>query len=280
MTSLTPASPISIPTLSPSLTVKGVENAGPDGNRGWADASALQISVAQPPDITTSDMYRQWQAQAALSQDTKALANAIGAAFQAIIADRPDLADAHFDFTSDDGKLKVEASGLGDTDRQWLEQRLNSDTGLVGAVGMFNADLGHLLGVNAETAVDDTAATAAKIDGSVHFLAMMQGVVNKAGQTGWLSDATYTDGQGQGIDLAQARTDSLSGMIDAKRQLDALQDGSVVTRLANGHVLYGAQVNPDPWFEAGIIAPAFVSSHSVSSAKVAGGHGLLIDRLI
>lgn len=66
----------------------------------------------------------------------------------------------------------------------------------------------------------------------------MQSVAYEASKTGWDRDATYTDTQGRPIDLAGVRTTSLAGMIDAKRQLDAVQSGSIVTQLKDGRTIY------------------------------------------
>lgn len=123
---------------------------------------------------------------------------------------------------------------------------------LVNQVQQFNADMvsayeGAPQVVSNETSLRDTGLqyknVASAIDGSVKFLSMIQQVANKAGQTGWFNDATYTDAQGGTIDLAKARTTSLAGMIDTARQLDALISGTIVTHLGDGQTAYGV-INP------------------------------------
>jgi hypothetical protein len=261
---------------------------------GDTSATSLQVAAVQTPDITNI-LYRQQLAQAAISHDTKALADTITDVFQSIMAARPDLADAQFDFVSSQGGIKVVSSTMSRADKQWLEDQLNANQGLVDAVNGFNTDLGTLLKANAavDAAKDPSsqqvsaAQAKAKIDGTVHFLSLMQSVAYEASKTGWDRDATYTDTQGRPIDLAGARTTSLAGMIDAKRQLDALQDGAIVTRLKDGRVIYaavtqskdGKVVYPppgtptDPYAMAAILAPAFVPGLASASALLSGARG-------
>lgn len=309
MTTIGSVSLSAIPSLSDRLAgfAQGTLNvpAGSD-----ADTPKLQIasvqSAAQTADIVQTALYRQQLAQAAIGKDTKVLADTVTDAFKTILAARPDLADAQFDFVSDKGGIKVVSSSMSRADKQWLEDQLNANQALVDAVNGFNTDLGTLVKANATLdALNDpsgqqaSAAKAAtgKIDGSVRFLSLLQSVVYEASKSGWDRNATYTDTQGRPIDLAGARTTSLAGMIDAKRQLDALQNGSIVTQLKDGRVFYARVTqsddgkvhyplpdapDPDPYAIAGILAPAFVPglASGVAAMTVAVGTGSLVNRMV
>ncbi|WCM25993.1 hypothetical protein NDN01_18475 [Sphingomonas sp. QA11] len=253
--------------------------------------SVQQVSTT-PPDISDAQPMKQFRAIAQVGQDTQALTGTVTAAFKSILAQRPDLADAQFDFVSDGGKLKVVSNDLSDSDRKWLEGQLNANTTLVNQVQQFNTDMVSAYDGTQQVVANGTSLretgqqyqnVAGAIDGSVKFLSMIQQVANKAGETGWFNDATYTDAQGGAIDLAKARTTSLAGMIDTGRQLDALVNGTIVTHLGNGETSYGV-TNPGAFLSAGPTAATGLASALVpspgSSDWSAATKGQVVDRLV
>jgi hypothetical protein len=247
MTAISSVSLLAVPSFTDRLAAFATQGTASTlaSAPGDTSATSLQVAPAQSPDITNI-LYRQQLAQAAITHDTQALADTVTEAFQSIMAARPDLANAQFDFVSDQGGIKVVSSTMSRADKQWLEDQLNANQGLVDAVNGFNTDLGTLLKANAavDAAKDPSSQQAsaaqakAKLDGTVHFLSLLQSVAYEASKTGWDRDATYTDTQGRPVDLARVRTTSLAGMIDAKRQLDAVQSGSIVTQLKDGRTIY------------------------------------------
>lgn len=261
-----------------ALQVASTDAAGTDG--------AIELTLAQPPDIKKTTVYRQWQAQAAVGADTEALANTVTSAFKDILALRPDLADAQFDFVSGNGVLKVISSDLSDDDRRWLEQQLNANTSLLGAVGVLNADMSTAIdarnAVQNETDGSSTAPAAKVPDGSIHYLAFLQSLAHAAGQTGALRDASYTDGEGKPFDLSKVSTTSLSGMIDARRQMDALQQGTIIAILGNGKTLYGARRDPGIYLPAaGMLAGDASTDPSASQLlRASGQKGIIVNKLV
>jgi len=254
-------------------------------------AIGVQPVPTTPPDISDAPPMKQFRAIAQVGQDTQALTRTVTAAFKSILAQRPDLADAQFDFVSDGGQLKVVSNDLSDSDRKWLEGQLNANSALIDRIQQFNADMvsaydGAQQVVPSGTSLRDTGQhyqnVAGAIDGSVKFLSMIQQVANKAGQTGWFNDATYTDAQGGAIDLAKARATSLAGMIDTARQLDALVNGTIVTHLGNGQTDYGV-TNPGVFLSAGPAAATGLASTLVPSTSTsdrsAAAKGQVVDRL-
>jgi hypothetical protein len=272
MTSISSSSPFAIPTLSASLTALAAQKGQPAA-AARAAAGSPHSHQPQPFGITQAGTYAQWTIESAVAQDTQDLATMVAAAFQAIVGQRPDLAQVTFDFTGGKDGIKVTSSALNDEDRAWLEKQLNANDALVDMVNQFNGDLGK--------AVDEAAAIkagqadvpappktpAAGIDHAVPILALLQGVVDKAAPTGSSKGTTYTDKWNQPVDLNKAKTTSLAGMIDAKRQLDALQDGSIVTHMSNGLVLTGSYVDLNPYATATSIASAFVPRASSASSQ-------------
>lgn len=264
MTSINSSSPFALPTLSASLAALATQKRQPEASaHGDKDAGLLQPKQAQPFGIDKA-AYAQWKAESAVAQDTQELASTVTAAFQAIMAQRPALADATFDFTGGKDGIKVTSSAMKEEDRAWLEKQLNADAGLVDVVKRLNGDLAKVMDETAAASARMAGVPApaktpiARIDNTVPILALLQGVVSKAAPSDSSGDTTYTDKWGQPVDLGKARTNSLAGMIDAKRQLDALQDGSIVAHLSDGRVLEGAYTDIDPYAAAASIAAAYL----------------------
>lgn len=293
MTSISGLSTASITPVSLTLAKAAfATNAAGAAASDQTSAINIQPVSTTPPDISDAPPMKQFRAIAQVGQDTQALTGTVAAAFKSILARRPDLANAQFDFVSDGGKLKVVSDDLSDRDRKWLETQLNANSVLVNQVQQFNTDMvsaydGAPQVVANGTSLRDTGLqyknVAGAIDGSVKFLSMIQQVANKAGQTGWFKDATYTDAQGGTIDLAKARTTSLAGMIDTARQLDALISGTIVTHLGNGQTAYGV-INPGLFLEAAPTAAAGLASTLVPSTGRsewwAATKGRVVDQLV
>ncbi|WP_206244127.1 hypothetical protein [Novosphingobium terrae] len=269
--------PLQATKPDPQADLTGSDDTGPP---------PLQLTVVQPGDFTKTIYDQQMQAAAAVGQDTQSLAEYTAAAFQVIMAKRPDLAHVKFDFVSDQGSVKVVSDALSEKDRQWLEDQLNANSGLVDAMNSYNTDLGKVQALAAKANSENSTAAplppTRAIDGSVRFLALLQGVVNAERQVAWSPDETDTDGQGAPIDLASVSTYSLAGMIDAKRQLDALQNGNIISYMKDGRVLYGQRGDDDPYASAGAIGQAFLvdssSNHALASWGL--GQGPAVDRLV
>lgn len=254
-----------------------------DATSATSTTPSLTVALAAPTDITATSMYKDWQAQAAVGQATGSLANAVTSAFTSILAKRPDLADVQFDFTTDNGAIRVTSNDLSDADRKWLDQELNADASLVNAVTKLNATIGATVSIGGTAPGDGStqSSPAGAFDGSIQYLSLLQKVADKAGQTGWLNDTTYTDDDGRSINLAQTQATSLAGMIDLKRQLDDLQGGTINALLGNGQIENGAEHNPDPYFAAAAILAEDMPGTGLSGALYSNSvsQGALVDRM-
>lgn len=107
----------------------------------------LQNPVPQDPasfsaaDATLTKYKQALDSNARTGQDAEDIAKALVSSMQQLILQRPDLANAQFDFQSDDGTIKVTSNTLSDSDRTWLQNLLNSNGALVQAVQSFHSDL-------------------------------------------------------------------------------------------------------------------------------------------
>jgi hypothetical protein len=122
-----------------------------------------------------------------LATDAKNIANSLTPTMQSIASERPDLANAHFDFQSNNGAIQVVSSSLSASDKAWIQGKLNGNSSLVQAVQSFHDDAvaGYATWANADgaplTQVQE-AAVSKKADESFSFLNLFQGVGNLAEQ--------------------------------------------------------------------------------------------------
>ncbi|MBB5357182.1 hypothetical protein HDE76_000364 [Rhodanobacter sp. ANJX3] len=117
------------------------------------EPAALQNQTSLSAAATTLAKYQQaLDSNARTGQDAQAVATALVSSMQQLILQRPDLANAKFDFQSDNGAIKVTSGTLSDSDRAWLQNLLNSNGSLVHAVQSFHNDLvgGYLAWANAD----------------------------------------------------------------------------------------------------------------------------------
>jgi hypothetical protein len=98
---------------------------------------------------------------------------------QTLVLQRPDLANAQFDFQSDNGTIKVMSDGLNDSDKAWLQKLLNSNGTLVQAVQSFHDDA--VAGYTTFAEVDnqpltssETGALSKQADGLASFMSLLQ----------------------------------------------------------------------------------------------------------
>jgi hypothetical protein len=106
------------------------------------EPAALQNQTSLSAAATTLAKYQQaLDSNARTGQDAQAVATALVSSMQQLILQRPDLANAKFDFQSDNGAIKVTSGTLSDSDRAWLQNLLNSNGSLVHAVQSFHNDL-------------------------------------------------------------------------------------------------------------------------------------------
>jgi hypothetical protein len=145
-----------------------------------------------------------------LAQDAKNIANTLVPTMQSIASERPDLANAHFDFQSNNGSIQVVSSSLSASDKAWIQGQLNSNSSLVQAVQSFHNDAvaGYATWAQADGAPltqVQAAAVSKKADQSFSFLSLFQGVGNLAEQFKTVLSAFQTPA-GKAMNFAQDPT--------------------------------------------------------------------------
>ena len=125
--------------------------AATDATRLAQRSAASQASQASPsisispvdPALNEARLQKYLRALGAplrMGQDASHIADALVSTMQSIMQERPDLANASFDFKTAGGALQVVAPDLSAADRQWLEATLNANTRLLSATAQFHDD--------------------------------------------------------------------------------------------------------------------------------------------
>lgn len=206
-------------------------------------------------DATTLDKYGQaLDTDSRTGADAQAVATALVTSMQQLILQRPDLANAQFDFQSDNGTIKVTSNSLSNGDRTWLQNLLNGNDALVQAVNTFHSDL--VGGYSAWAAADgqpldatQSAAVSKQADGRVNFMQLF-------GQMGASTDIPHLDPNvyainGAKINLTQ-NAGSAVGFLSFMQSAQAVANGLDYTTTPNG-TYYG--VDRFNIFEQNLSAP-------------------------
>lgn len=208
------------------------------------EPTALQDQASQSTIAATLAKYQQaLDSNARTGQDAQAVATALESSMQQLILQRPDLANAQFDFQSDNGTIKVTSGSLSDSDRTWLQNLLNSNGALVQAVQSFHTDLvgGYSAWADADgSPLTDaqSAAISSQADGLVSFM-------NLFGQMGASSKLPNADDKdvyalnGAKIDLTQD-PGSAVGFLSFMQSAQAVANGTDVAKTPAGD-FYGVE---------------------------------------
>jgi len=176
-------------------------------------------------------------------QDAKDVANALVSTMQTLIEQRPDLANAQFDFRSDNGSIMVTSNTLDDSDKIWLQDQLNSNGSLVQAVNAFHSDA--LSGYSDWAKADGTPLTDAQtqaisrqIDARTSFMQLFQQLNTQGAQ--WVSEGggTLEGSNGSTIDFSQ-NAKTAAGFLSFMQSAKTVESGADSYVESNGDVSYG-----------------------------------------
>ena len=208
------------------------------------DVSPVAVSPVDPQDHTRIDQYLDaLGAPLRMGNDARNIAQALVSTMRALIAARPDLADAQFDFSSSNGTLVVSSATLRDRDRMWLQGQLNGNASLVQAVQAFHDDAvaGYAMWAQADgraLSPSELESVSRQADGLVSFMDLF-GKLGVEAQKSLMTDGKYYTADGAALNLAQNPA-SATGFLSFMRSVDAAALGSSVFVTSSGHTLYGA----------------------------------------
>lgn len=206
--------------------------------------AALQNPTSLSDAAATLAKYQQaLDSNARTGKDAEAVATALVSSMQQLVLLRPDLANAQFDFQSDNGAIKVTSSTLGSSDRAWLQKLINSNGSLVQAVQSFHNDLvgGYSAWANADgnplTDVQSSAISK-QADGLVSFLNLFR-QMGASTAVPHLDDKDVYALNGAKINLRQD-PGSAVGFLSFMQSAQAVEYGADVAKTPVGNI-YGAE---------------------------------------
>jgi len=173
-----------------------------------------------------------------MGSDARDIANALVSTMQSVLSQRPDLANAHFDFQSSNGSIQVVSKSLSSDDKSWVQGKLNSNADLVQAVSTFHDDA--VVGYASWADADGSPLTQAQLDdvskeadGLVGFLGLFKSLGSDAQQY-QMKDGIYTTSDGSPINLAQEPT-TAAGFLAFNKSAQASANGTFSFTSNSGH---------------------------------------------
>ncbi|MCA8020056.1 hypothetical protein [Burkholderia metallica] len=177
-----------------------------------------------------------------LSAKLRDVTGQLATSLNEIVAKRPDLADAQFDFVTDNGRIKVVSKTMTDSDRAWVESTLNANAGLVLATREFHQQAVDFAGQGAaavgETFTDDDRKVASRrADADFLFMKEINASVarnQKFEEVG--GHFTTQDGTPLKFDPSAGSARGTLALLDTDRQLSS---GAAIFVDDAGHKTYG-----------------------------------------
>jgi alpha-beta hydrolase superfamily lysophospholipase len=166
-------------------------------------------------------IVKAYAAHDAMTYDASRVMDALVPTMQSVVNQRPDLADAKFDFQTDNGHLKVVSSTMSAKDRAWLEDQLNANHALVSATQSFHehAVEGYQLAASLDDSPSttiDTAAISAAADNKFSFMDIFQRL-GQASSAVLDQGGSYYTADGMAIDFDLVPNNASSFLRFAKR---------------------------------------------------------------
>ncbi|MDN7429803.1 hypothetical protein [Burkholderia sp. AU45388] len=235
-------------TATGGLTLAQMAQAALDG-RQTTDTTAAgaqpdtPISVrAIDPEAMQAAMTKQLSMVGDLTMKLRGMTDALATSLQDIVAKRPDLADAQFDFMTDDGGIKVVSKTMTESDRAWIESTLNSNAGLVLATHDFHEQAVDLAAqgaaVRGDTFTDsDRTAASQSADARFHFMSLLnRSVADNPPPVPPGGHFTTQDGTTLTIDASAGTARGTLALLNTARQLSS---GAAIFVDASGDKSYG-----------------------------------------
>ncbi|CAB3770249.1 hypothetical protein [Paraburkholderia humisilvae] len=225
--------------------------------QAFAEDSASAVPATLAADDPKADAAKLANALKALSlnlklgSDAEHVASALVSSMQELIAQRPDLANAQFDFQADNGSIKVTSNSLRDSDRKWLQDMLNSNGALVQAVNTFHDDAVASYSTAADSSGssltnDQLDSVSKQADNLVGFMELFKRFGTDATRNLNSQDSFY-DSDGAKIDLTQ-NPETATGFLSFMHGAQALANGTAADVSPSGRVFYGTKINVfDNW---------------------------------
>ncbi|WP_175841140.1 hypothetical protein [Burkholderia arboris] len=238
-------------TAAGGLSPAQMAQAALDG-RQQTDTTASAASQDQPisiraldPEAMQAAMTKQLSMVGDLTMKLRGVTDALATSMQDIVAKRPDLADAQFDFMTDNGRIKVVSKTMTDSDRTWVESTLNANASLVLATRDFHRQAVDIAAqgaaVRGDTFTDsDRAAASQGADARFQFMSLLnRSVADNPPPVPPGGHFTTQDGTTLTIDASAGSARGTLALLSTARQLSS---GAAIFVDRSGGKSYGMRM--------------------------------------
>jgi hypothetical protein len=219
----------------------------------------MSVIATEIPQFDEQAWAASVQTYFARGKDLQQIGEALAFSMQDLIQERPDLAQAKFDFVSDKGVIRVTSSELGEADRAWLESTLNGNAALAVAVKRFHDDAVDVYALTRKShgqLIDDAEyqKTSDAVDNMYQFMDLLRNVADGV-RNDYQPTTAFSYQDVTGAPLAfDADPSSAAGLLDFMDKIRSLESGplTVVTRKSHTMVRFN-----DPFALAGMRIAAY-----------------------
>ncbi|ALX15084.1 hypothetical protein P350_26710 [Burkholderia cepacia JBK9] len=200
---------------------------------------------ALDPEAMQAALTRQLSMVGDLTMKLRGVTDALATSMQDIVAKRPDLADAQFDFMTDNGRIKVVSKTMTDSDRTWVESTLNANASLVLATRDFHQQAVDIAAqgaaVRGDTFTDgDRAAASQGADARFQFMSLLnRSVADNPPPVPPGGHFTAQDGTALTIDASAGSARGTLALLNTARQLSS---GAAIFVDRSGEKSYGMRM--------------------------------------
>ncbi|RXV68073.1 hypothetical protein D1006_22955 [Burkholderia stabilis] len=241
--SVTAAGGLSLAQMAQEAALDGRQQA--DTASGKPEDPPLVIRALDQEAMQAARM-KQMSILGDLTTKLRGVTSQLATSMHEIIAKRPDLADAQFDFMTDNGRIKVVSKTMTESDRAWVESTLNANAGLVLATRDFHEQAVDFAEQGAaavgDTFTDDDRKVASqRADADFHFMSEINASVarnQKFEEIG--GHFTTQDGTRLKFEQSAGSARGTLALLDTDRQLSS---GAAVFVDDAGQKTYGRRAN-------------------------------------
>ncbi|NIE63468.1 hypothetical protein [Burkholderia sp. Ax-1719] len=210
-------------------------------------STPITVTAVDPLDHSRIDKYLSaLGAPLKMGADAEQIANALVPVMQSLIKERPDLASADFDFSSNDGSIAVSSKTMNAADQSWLQDKLNSSAPLVQAVKAYHDDAvaGYATWADADgnpLSASETAAVSKQADKLTSFMSLFSALGSEA-QRSLMKGGTYhLDSNTTGSNTLNLAQDpgNATGFLQFMKSVNAAKNGTATFTSTSGHTWYG-----------------------------------------
>jgi hypothetical protein len=229
-------------TLSVSDSALNSAAPTPGVSASQTTPSSITISAVDTQDHTRLDKYlKALNAPLQMGTDAQNIADALVPTMQSVIKERPDLANAQFDFASDNGAIVVSSTTMSNNDKTWLQGKLNSNASLVQSVKSFHDDA--VAGYTTWAEVDgkplsqsETDSISKQADSLTSFMDLFKNLGSQA-QSSLMSGGTYSTSSGAPMNLAQD-PGSAKGFLSFMQSVQSAKNGAATFATSSGQSMH------------------------------------------